>query len=664
MDTKDSIKNQLEITEIIGEVVALKSAGGGRLKGLCPFHSEKTPSFTVTPTEGRYYCYGCQAKGDIFDFVMTTQHLDFRAALELLAGRAGVQLPDTRPAARSAAPPKPAKKPLAEMWIDDLVTAAHDALKRQGTALAVRAAAYFDQRGLAHLVDDLRLGVVDDTVDVGQPKRLTGRAVIPTLEGGKAVWFKSRYVGPLSDDEAKKKGIAKYDGPSGSVPAPFNPVALTHAAVKGLPLLLVEGEIDAASVLAVYDNEYPVLGLPGGILPSGWAERIAESGVPVYLLMDPDEAGARHTERVSSVLSGLGARCHIVTPPGPDDLNALLTKHGPEGLRRVIDDLLETTTLASTSDVLYVCDAWLGELDARANRPHAAYSTGLEPLDALLGGGYSEGLHLIGGITGGGKTSFALHVALHNALAGRPVVYASYEQSRLELWARIASAVTGVPYSAIKRGTYDDGSTTVLTSSVLKSSEAWGRLEQASKYLKIVEGGDALSRQVSTYTVDALGVAAQDIADLHGAPPLLIVDYLQRMPVSPELRIKDVRERVSHVAGLLQVNLARTIGCPVIALSSIGRAAYRLQEADLEGRLAAFKEAGELEYTAYTSLLLYGLSDDLQDSLGLRPGMIDTFRPMTMDLVKNREGEIGQLGVRWHVAGGSWAGAVSGKGKR
>ena len=112
-------------------------------------------------------------------------------------------------------------------------------------------------------------------------------------------------------------------------------------------------------------------------------------------------------------------------------------------------------TLPSLSDAIYVGDTWLAEMDARADRPHTAYTTGLPALDELLGGGYREGLHLVGGITGGGKTSFALHVALHNAVMGRPVVYASFEQSRFELWGRIASTLTGVPVAAMKRGTYE-----------------------------------------------------------------------------------------------------------------------------------------------------------------------------------------------------------------
>ncbi len=392
-------------------------------------------------------------------------------------------------------------------------------------------------------------------------------------------------------------------------------------------------------------------------MPKGWGERIAKASVSVYLAMDPDDAGVGHAERLRTALSGLGVRCYRVNLTA--DLNDLLLEHG-KNLPEHFNIALETATLDSMSDLLYIREAWLAELDARADRPHTVYTIGFEALDTLLEGGYSEGLHLLGGITGGGKTSLALQIAVHNAKAGRPVIYATYEQSRLELWARIASGLTGIPYRAIKRGVYDDHGQAVRTSGVLKANEAWPQLETISRQLKIVEGGDALSRQASAYTTDVLAQTAQSVAAEHGAPPLIIIDYLQRAPVPTELKLRDPRERVGYVAGLLQVHLAREVGCPVLALSSIGRAFYNLQKMpSLEERIAAFKEAGEIEYTAYTSLLLYGLAEELQDRTNLRPGMIDTYKPMALDLVKNREGEVGQLGVQWYPARGKWAGAVA-----
>ncbi len=86
-----AVKSKLDIVEVIGESVPLRKAGT-TFKGLCPFHSEKTPSFVVTPGRESWHCFGCGLGGDIFSFVMQREGLDFPAALRLLAGRAGVEI--------------------------------------------------------------------------------------------------------------------------------------------------------------------------------------------------------------------------------------------------------------------------------------------------------------------------------------------------------------------------------------------------------------------------------------------------------------------------------------------------------------------------------------------------------------------------------------------
>jgi DNA primase len=93
----DQIKERLDPVELIGRYVPLKKAGR-TYKGLCPFHSEKTPSFVVYPDDGHYHCFGCGQNGDIFTIVMRLENLDFGDALRLLADRAGVVL-ETRPEA-------------------------------------------------------------------------------------------------------------------------------------------------------------------------------------------------------------------------------------------------------------------------------------------------------------------------------------------------------------------------------------------------------------------------------------------------------------------------------------------------------------------------------------------------------------------------------------
>ncbi|GGL18080.1 DNA primase [Mangrovihabitans endophyticus] len=86
------VRDRTSIVDVISETVTLKSAGGGNLKGLCPFHDEKTPSFTVSPARNVYFCHGCGAGGDAIKFLMDADHLTFVESIERLAGKAGIQL--------------------------------------------------------------------------------------------------------------------------------------------------------------------------------------------------------------------------------------------------------------------------------------------------------------------------------------------------------------------------------------------------------------------------------------------------------------------------------------------------------------------------------------------------------------------------------------------
>ena len=88
----ERVRQAASIVDIVGAVVQLRNAGGGNLKGLCPFHDEKSPSFQVTPSRGLWHCFGCGMGGDVISFVQQIDHLSFAEAVELLAGRANVEL--------------------------------------------------------------------------------------------------------------------------------------------------------------------------------------------------------------------------------------------------------------------------------------------------------------------------------------------------------------------------------------------------------------------------------------------------------------------------------------------------------------------------------------------------------------------------------------------
>jgi DNA primase len=87
-----AVRDAVPIDAVVSDYLQLRNAGGGNLKGLCPFHDEKSPSFHVSPSKGFYHCFGCQEGGDTLDFVMKVEHLSFSEAVERLAAQAGVTL--------------------------------------------------------------------------------------------------------------------------------------------------------------------------------------------------------------------------------------------------------------------------------------------------------------------------------------------------------------------------------------------------------------------------------------------------------------------------------------------------------------------------------------------------------------------------------------------
>ena len=93
MTPSEDIKTRLDVVDVIGDYLPLKPAGSGAFKALCPFHSERTPSFHISRPRQSWHCFGCDVGGDIFSFVMKMEGMEFPEALELLANKAGVTLP-------------------------------------------------------------------------------------------------------------------------------------------------------------------------------------------------------------------------------------------------------------------------------------------------------------------------------------------------------------------------------------------------------------------------------------------------------------------------------------------------------------------------------------------------------------------------------------------
>jgi replicative DNA helicase len=631
-----------------------------------PLRDERTPSLgVVSDNRAKWYDHGTREGGDLIDFLQATG-LDVEAARLEAAQILGV------PTASSSSAPwrapggaslksdtaklGKAKKPQAADYTR-LVDAAHEALLLGTSATAHRARAYLKHRGFdldngaADLIRLARVGVIDETVDL--PDSLNARTyrdriVFPYLEAnGAARFFNARAAGEVEPGE-------KFRKPTGANQArPF----LRHALPDDADfVILVEAELDALSVLAALGPDAPVLAAGGGQVRPEHLEDLDGRIDQALLLYDADEAGESFSRDAEKALEGLGMDVRrLALPDGVKDANAALKEYGPtvfaQHLKRQI------AHARRTSDAAYITTTYLEELARRHERPHVAFATGLAPIDQLLGGGYQEGLHVLGGITGGGKTSFALRTALMNALDGRTVLYATFEQSKHELWSRLAAAVTRIPYGALKRGTYQDRDGEYPVDQVLRQHQAFEILQRASEHLIVLEAGDALSRRDGEATIDDLRKIAERVQRDTGAAPLVVIDYLQRVPGPSDTRGRDVRERVGAVAGFLQVALARDLGTPVLALSSLSRAAYGLssEKSTIEDGLKALKESGEVEYTAYTVGLLYGFPKGTEP-----PGLVpveglDKWRPIAFRLAKNREGDTGEALLRWTPRGDEWA---------
>ncbi len=156
MNFAEELKGQLNIVDVVSQYVRLKRSGAGpRYVGLCPFHSEKTPSFGVHSTLQFYKCFACDAGGDVFKFVMEIESLTFPEALKLLAERYGIPMPERQ---RSDDPDTQRRAALHEMH----EIAAETFQRNLRGAAGVEARSYLESRGVSReAMDEFRLGLSD-----------------------------------------------------------------------------------------------------------------------------------------------------------------------------------------------------------------------------------------------------------------------------------------------------------------------------------------------------------------------------------------------------------------------------------------------------------------------------------------------------------------------
>ena len=349
---KEQIRARIGLADIVSEVVALKPAGRGQLKGLCPFHSEKTPSFHVHLDRGFYYCFGCHAKGDIFDFVMRTQGLEFYDALIMLGTRAGVEV----------APPTPRDRRRRDQF--ELNRLALEYFKGNIHGAAER---YLLQRGLSEeSLATFELGYAPDEWDgliqyalkrgAGDGELLAAGLIAENDRGRRYDRFRGRIMFPIKDHLGRTVGFAGRvlgEGLPKYLNTPETESFRKSELLYGLDLakgsirasgecIVVEGFMDVIALHQVgIDNAVAAL---GATLTREQAQTLARLDVKrLYLAFDADEAGRRAT------LSGLDqavGRQFLVTavtiPDGKDPADAVLSGHADafkDELRRGLNEV-------------------------------------------------------------------------------------------------------------------------------------------------------------------------------------------------------------------------------------------------------------------------------------------------------------------------------------
>ena len=306
-----TVKEKLDIVEIVGETVQLKKAGT-IFKGLCPFHGEKTPSFTVTPARERWHCFGCGRGGDIFNFVMERDGVDFPTALRTLAGRAGVELNErtTR---------EDAQRKRIRDALDGAIAFYHTVLTQHATGKA--ALEYLHGRGFTdETIETFRLGWAPDAWDAMNTAVRRHRAgvseadleaagLVSRRRSGRGVYdrFRARVIFPIRDASGGATGmtgrILGVQGPDSGpkyLNTPQTPLfdkgrtlylidRAKSAIRKAGVAVLVEGNTDALMAhQAGFEN---VVCSMGTALTAGQVELLTRYAPRIALAYDVDAAG-------------------------------------------------------------------------------------------------------------------------------------------------------------------------------------------------------------------------------------------------------------------------------------------------------------------------------------------------------------------------------------
>ncbi|CAA7619790.1 DNA primase [Candidatus Terasakiella magnetica] len=351
----DELRNRVPLVSVVGRRVKLARKGREH-QGLCPFHNEKTPSFTVNEDKGFYHCFGCGAHGDAIGFEMRTGHLSFTEAVERLAAEAGLEVPKATPE---------------ERFREQQRASLHDALESaciffekhlRGPA-GRDGFAYLKSRGLTdETIARFRLGFAPDSRDALKgalmnaqcPESLLCEAgLLKKPESGAPFdYFRGRVMFPITDRRGRVVAFgarALGDGQPKYLNSPETPLFHKGATLYGLAhareaarqhgtVVVAEGYMD---VIALNQAGFPFAVAPlGTAVTEQQIEELWRLAPEPILCLDGDNAGqramARALERAFPILKP-GQSLRFAVLPAPEDPDSLIKAKGPAAMKAVLD---------------------------------------------------------------------------------------------------------------------------------------------------------------------------------------------------------------------------------------------------------------------------------------------------------------------------------------
>lgn len=351
MSEIDDVKQRLNIVDIIGERVNLKKAGR-HFKACCPFHSEKTPSFMVSPERQSFYCFGCHKGGSVIDFVMEYEHVDFSEALETLAARAGVTL--TKRAGQGE------EKFRTQLYEANAAVSDYYHYLLTKHALGEKALLYLKHRGITEksmktfgigyspnswdaTIKYLKKKGFDERVIEGAGLAIRGnRGLYDRFRGrvmftlrdhrGRVVGFSGRTLDPTAKEA---KYINTNETPIYNKSAVLFGLDVTKDTIaKDRTAVVMEGEVDVISSFQAGVGN--VVAIKGSALTEGHVHLLKRFAEKIIFSLDSDLAGDMAARRGIAIADQEGLELKVVVVPnGKDPDEAVRTD--PVGFKKAIE---------------------------------------------------------------------------------------------------------------------------------------------------------------------------------------------------------------------------------------------------------------------------------------------------------------------------------------